>query len=254
MSKLQVAALISGEPRFSEEFDHFIKHLTGYAKITWFFFLWKTPNSTSIHSNQFVAPYWQNVDYDRSYKMIRDNLPNNHDIGSIKIEDPQNYALNFDVRNRAPCCHRPENVWSMWQSWYHGYKLIEDSKKKFDLVLRVRGDISLSEPLNLSKIKTMIDKKPNRVIVPNNNWHGYSRSICDNMAISRMKTMNIYCSLKNSIAQFQEEGVIYHPETCLAEHLFRNNLEVVRHTFDIGLRHLGLPENPYGIKYGRWNQ
>jgi hypothetical protein len=48
MSKLQVAALISGEPRFSEELDHFIKHLTGYASITWFFFLWKTPKNDSI--------------------------------------------------------------------------------------------------------------------------------------------------------------------------------------------------------------
>jgi hypothetical protein len=249
---VNVAAMITGEPRFCEELDLFISNLIGHATITWFFFLWKVPITGNIYHKGLIAPYWQNVDYDKAYDKIRTNLTNRriHQIGALEIVDPEPYELDFNPRNVTNCCARPANVWGMWQAWHHGYKQIESSGKQFDLVLRIRGDISLSEPLNLKKIKRLIDDQPNRLIVPNNRWHGYSRWICDNMAISSMQNMAIYCDVIKSIPSFQEEGFIFHAETCLAEHLHRNGIEVVRHNFDIGIRHL---DNGAGAgKHGRW--
>lgn len=248
---VNVAAMITGEPRFCEELDLFVSNLVGYATITWFFFLWRIPRTGNVYHSGLVAPFWANVNYDDAFNKIRTNFKNKriHHIGALDIVDPEPYALPFKPRNVTNCCPKPENVWGMWQAWYHGYKQIENSGTQFDLVLRIRGDISISQPLNLRKIKRITDEDPKKLILPNNRWHGYSRWICDNMAIGTMETIKTYCDVHKSIPALQEEGFIYHPETCLAEHLFRNNIELVRYPFDIDIRHLA----PGGAgRHGRW--
>ncbi|NDG31474.1 hypothetical protein EB118_15575, partial [bacterium] len=115
--KLNIAILIAGEPRFGPEVNRTINHLQGYSCITWFFFLWDIPKTSNVQHNGLVAPYWQNVTYERALAKIRTNIgpKRSNKIGAIKIEKPESYALNFPIKNRAHCCLNEANVWSMWQ-------------------------------------------------------------------------------------------------------------------------------------------
>lgn len=252
MKPLRVAAIIAGEPRFSEEFDHFIRHLQGFHYIDWYFFLWSKSRTSNPYHSGLIGPSWLDLTKVKAYELFSKLLVSEgHNIGDIVVANPLAYQLNFEPLHVSHCTPNPANVWSMWQSWYNGFKLLERSRRDYDLVIRTRGDISLSEPLCLQRIHTLIEEDASRVIVPNNRWYGYSRWICDSMAISSYANMQQYCSVIDSIPQFQSEGFIFHPETCLAEHLFRSRLTVVRHDFDIDIRHLA-GDNGLTISYGRW--
>ena len=224
--KLNIAILIAGEPRFGPEVNRTVSNLLGYTTITWFFFLWDVPNTTNANRD-LIAPYWKNVTYENAWAKIKANIGNKraNKIGALKIEKPDAYRLHFPIKNRAGCCFNEYNVWSMWQSWYHGFQLVSDYGQKFDLVLRLRGDCALVNELDLRDLKKIIDENPKKLFVPKNEWFGFTRRINDWMAISSMENIATYCRVKETVPTLQSEGIVYHPENTLAEHLFRNDID-----------------------------
>jgi len=247
--KLNIAILIAGEPRFGPEVNRTIANLEGYATITWFFFLWDIPKTTNVQHHGLVAPYWQNVTYERAIEKIESNIGNEHSkIGTLKIANPADYALNFPIKNRANCCFNEHNTWGQWQGWYHGYKLIEDYGQKFDLVLKLRGDSALITKVDLIELKKSIDESPNKLFVPSNEWFGFTRRINDWMAISSMENIGVYCRVKESVPILQSEDIVFHPENTLAEHLFRNNIDYYDKKFEANLKH----RVSWTIDFGDW--
>jgi len=247
--KLNIAILIAGEPRFGPEVQRTIANLEGYATITWFFFLWDVPKSANLYNHQLIPPYWLNITYEKAVEKIKSNVGNKRSkIGTLKIANPADYALDFPIKNRAHCCFNEYNVWSMWQSWYHGYKLIEDYGQKFDLVLRLRGDCAIIDKVNLIELKKSIDETPSKLFVPNNEWFGFTRRINDWTAISSMENIGVYCRVKESVPILQTEGVVFHPENTLAEHLFRNNIDYYDQKFEADLKH----RTNWVIDFGTW--
>lgn len=249
-NKLKIAILIAGEPRFGPEVNKTVDNLDGYANITWFFFLWEIPKTSNVQHHSLVAPYWQNITYQKALDKIRSNIgPKKYNkIGALKIVKPEPYKLNFAVKNRANCCLNEANVWSMWQSWYYGYELLANHGEEYDLVLRLRGDCFPIQKLDLLELKDIIDKNPKKLFVPSNEWFGFTRRINDWMAISSMKNIETYCRVKESVPILQNEGVVYHPENTLAEHLYRNGIDYHDKKFEAELKH----RKSWTIDYGNW--
>ena len=250
---MKVAALISGEPRFCEEFDHFLLNLSGYTKIDWFILLWENNKDGHYNGLKLVAPYWEEIERESAFYKIQNNLPEFNNLVKLSIIDKEQFRLNFEVKNKAGETHAPSS-WFMFKGLQEVNKIQETYPETYDLVIRARPDISLDKSLDLTNIKHILDSNPRSIVVPNNHWNGYSKKINDMMAIANPEVMKIYCQTVDTLVSLQEEGNIYHPETMLAEHLARSGVNVIKGDFGNGLRHLGA-NNDQGIyqsKFGRW--
>jgi hypothetical protein len=121
---------------------------------------------------------------------------------------------------------RPEtNIKNMWSMYYHNkkcYEMIEKSQKKYDYIIKFRGDISY-ENFN---IPTGIDS----IYIPKSNDFG---GINDQIAIGNNENMKWYCSLIDYIDFYSQKELILHPETLLNCHL--RDLSIKRFDFDYKL-------------------
>jgi hypothetical protein len=250
---MKIAVLISGEPRFCEEFDQQLSQYTDYDTIDWYFFLWQ--NNTAPHHTgiEVVSPFWQTIDEVSARQKLETNLPANNRLAKISVVDKDDYKINFEPKNKSSETNA-ENTWLKFNGFYRVNQLLKSSTKNYDLVVMTRPDICLENKLSFKYIKHELDRSPDLVMTPNNWAHGYGRKICDNFAISKPNIMDVYCNLINYIPEFQKEGFIFHPETMLAEHLFRNNIEIVKGEFSMQLRNLGKrdPVKHYISNFGRW--
>lgn len=252
---MRIAAYISGEPRFCEEFDLFLASIPCDVSVDWYFWIWR--ENQDAHYNlklaQLVSPFWYNLEYQATYDKIFNNLPRNHKIANITLVDRQDYDLNFEILNKAKETHA-QNVWLMFQGTYHVNQLRRVLSTDYDLIIKTRPDISLDRVLDLQSIIKLLDQNPHSVIVPENHWYGYGKQINDWMAIARPEIMDTYCELGNILKTLLSDGRLYHPETLLAEHLSQRNINAIRGNFSVGLRHLGHIDDSgiYVPKFGRW--
>jgi hypothetical protein len=102
--------------------------------------------------------------------------------------------------------------------------------------------------VNLIELKKSIDETPSKLFVPNNEWFGFTRRINDWTAISSMENIGVYCRVKESVPILQTEGVVFHPENTLAEHLFRNDIDYYDQKFEADLKH----RTSWVIDFGTW--
>lgn len=240
---MRVAVLISGEPRFSQEFDLFLENLQGYDEIDWYFYLWH--NATYAHEKNLMPPSWFNIDRDTAYNKLKSNLPANHNIAYLELAD-QNQQQFPEVTSRLGWGVRQDNVWRMWYSW-----LQVDSKcsDNYDVVIKARPDIALMQPVNLKELNL----QPNELILPNNFGGVYNnKHICDLMAISSRQNIKIYNNIINHVAEYYNEGYNFHPETMLSRHLDVHNIVYPKGKFDVQYRYFGKNGDDYNIQYGRW--
>lgn len=247
---MKVAALISGEPRFCEEFDLFLERLTGYDQIDWYFYLWRENFEHPFYKFDLIAPKWRTVEYAWAINKIQSNLPNNHKIAKLVLADQKEFN-NPEIHNNLAYQANVYNVWKMYQSIKESDLLRRD--QNYDLVIRTRPDVMLEQKIDLSNIADQLKSNTKRIIVPNNHWHG-SPAINDWVAISTPENMKIYSSVVDYINTYCKNNVKFHPETLLAHHLKKNDLEVVKGSFSVGLRKLGTttPGVSYHSKFGRW--
>ena len=252
---MNVAAMISGEPRFTKDFDVFLENLMGYNSLDWYFMLWK--QNTGEHwayKSRMIADCWREIDHENTLSKISQNLPGSNTVAGLEILDQDGYKLDREIKNKARETVA-ENCWLMYQ----GIKLVNNLRnrtaKPYDLVVRTRPDLSLSNKLDLNEIKQIVDSTPNTIVMPNNYWFGYGPFANDIMAIGKPEVMDVYCDVINTIPRLQEQNHLFHPETMLGKHLELANINVVRcPLFEVELRHYGTrdTEGNYVPDFGRW--
>lgn len=240
---MKVAVLVSGEPRFSKEFDLFLENLTGYDEIDWYFYLWN--NATYSLKNKLMPPSWFGIDNDSAYNKLRANLPADHNIAYLGLAD-QNLQQFPIVTERLGWGVRQDNVWRMWYSWMQVDSKCPDD---YDIVIKARPDLALMQPVNLKELNL----KSNELLLPNNYGGVYNnKHICDLMAISSRANIKTYNNIINHVAQYYSEGYSFHPETMLSRHLDANGIVYPKAAFDVQYRYFGKDGDDYNIQYGRW--
>lgn len=244
---MRAAILLQGDPRFCSEFDLFLTNLHGYDEVDWFMYMWKdsppTANLLAGTGHQVVAPAWQHVDKDWALNKFKELLPKNHKIISLELAD-QNSVKTFPITENFAQETIQSNVWKMWYSQYMANQLkIQHEKENnftYDVVIRTRPDVSLSDKLDLQYVFEQLKLEGNTVIIPQNKRCGYGVYICDLFGISTSANMNVYSDLYNQALDHHSRGVIFHPETMLARHLEFNNLRYTTLGFNIEFRNHGI--------------
>jgi hypothetical protein len=243
---MKVAVILQGEPRFCEEFDLFLKNLTGYSTVDYFMYFWKNNESTASFigssGHQVVSPFWQNVDKEKALEKFKQLLPDNHRVIALELGDQSLVPIHEITENYAQETIQ-SNVWKMWYSQYQANQLRvkheQENNFKYDMVIRSRPDVAIIGELNAAFMKEHFDKDSSLVLMPRNKRCGYGVMMCDLFGFSTSDNMTIYTDIYNQALDHHSKGIKFHPETMLAKHLIINNLHYGCSTFDIEFRHLG---------------
>jgi hypothetical protein len=130
------------------------------------------------------------------------------------------------------------NQWKKCQTVGRLKKIFEEiHNTTFDVVIRLRPDIILHEPLDVDTLDLNTYNIPNH-----DNWFGYNDRIC----ISSSQNMDYYMIdfLDKIDYYFTHEKVIFHSETLLKHHLDKKNIPIHRPNFTIRF------ERESGTDYG----
>lgn len=234
---MKIAILISGEPRFGVNTDSQFTKFEN-CQVDWFFYLWKN-NPYGIDLG-YVSPKWNNYNDDWAINEIRNRLPIGNNLIAFKSGNQSDYLVPQGIEN---CPNKnSDRIWSMYNAIYQADLLRRDYEKNsspYDLVIRSRPDLDLNGKIDLLAIKQKLEEHSNRVFTPNTNQHGFEYKMNDMFAISSPKMMSIYCSAVIRLMEYhQTDNICFHPETLLAYHLHKNNIEITNFPFplDVSIR------------------
>ena len=255
---MRVAILISGDPRFCQEFDIFVEKLKGYDQVDWFFYIWKNSPETNNFSggtgHQVVSPFWQTATHDEAISRLKEYLPEKHIVAGFCLADQKSVIMHEILDNYAAETNQ-SNVWKMWYSQYRANQMRVEYEQglefKYDLIIRARPDLVVYEDLDLYVIKNKLDENPDVIVMPLNGHCGYDGVwVCDLLGIGTSETMTIYTDLYNQALDHHRKGVKFHPETMLGRHLEYNNLKYGKMFFNVDIRQSGdWKNNDTGVIY-----
>jgi len=241
---MKIAILLSGQPRFTGDFDCFLRNLKGYDHADWFCYMTnnndvaKEIKRGEISLGVQIPDSWRKFTVDWAIGKLQSNLPDNNHVRSFEISDSDSIK------------QFPESIAkSSYKSWYNIYKANQlrlDYQSRmgieYDMILRVRPDVSLRGLLDLRCLD--LELLAHSVILPSNSWGRHQQNdtlkMCDQFAIASSDIMNVYANLYHDlqicIDLLREHSVECHPETLLLKQLRRNCIYTVEGHFQIGLR------------------
>jgi len=230
---MKIAILISGEPRFTNFIDSLIENLQNVDQTDWFFYLWKeTPHNSERSVN--VPEGWHHIpNREWAINNIRHRLPKNQNIASLELGE-QHESPKTDVIHKQ--------FWSIYKSDLLRQEY-EKNNGNYDLVIRARSDILITDPIDLRDLRSQLDHNSKLIFLPEAPRHGYNEDkINDQFAISSPNNIKIYTDLVNHIShRIQCDNIALHQETQLVYHLLKNNLEL-KH--DIKIKHFNYQSVP----------
>lgn len=244
---MKVAITIAGLPRFTREFDDFLEKLKDYDQVDWFFYLWNRLD------DPFVPPNWPATDVDAIRAKIVSNLPANHNIAYLAVHEMPEYIVTRPL-NTTPWTSLP-GVWYM----YYGLKLVNEQREqyelhngKYDLVIRSRGDISVTHEISCRAAAHYLQQNPSSILMPADHRMGLQgRVVCEAFGIGTSEIMSIYARLFDRLFEYNDNGCMYHPETLTAHHLTVNNIHTPMTNFGFVFRNYNRPD--WVLDWGRWN-
>lgn len=252
---MRVAVLISGEPRFSQEFTEFVDQLPKDCSIDWFFWLWSQSPAGSYANTVFVAPAWQSITEPWARSKIESNIAGDqHQIASVIVENKSNWPPP-EIHHKAGETDIGR-CWGMYSSLYQCDLLRQqrehDQGFKYDLVIRTRPDLKLSQNLDLVKLLQQVNDSS--IVTPKDQIHGYlGHRINDMFAIGTSRSMQVYTDLANNIVKYCQQGLLFHPETMLSFHLKQQSIKNILGDFGVRLRVSGSDETGgYVSNFGCW--
>jgi hypothetical protein len=230
---MKIAILISGESRFNEVFDQFIKNLEGYTEIDWFFYLWE--NSTYGTDKGFVAPSWNNLTEEKAYNKIRSNLPGDHNIARIVIDNPTGITFPEITGPKAWIgADGPHRIFTQFLGIYKVDQLRQQYPKDYDIVIRTRPDVGFLNTVNLKDVKRILDEQHKTIVVPCNHpdW-GTRQLLNDNIIMALPEVMSVYTNVYNMAKSYDNTGISggWGCETTILHHLKLNNIGFTHNNF-----------------------
>lgn len=243
---MRVAIQIAGLPRFSKELNHFIQVIRGYDQIDWFFYLWND------FKDPFVAPEWMTTDVEWMRSKIESNLPDKHKIAYFGFHDMPQYNVTRPL-NITPWTN-PPNVWYMQL----GHKLVSEKREEYekqhgeyDVVVRTRNDFSIKPGMNFEVVKYFLNQNPNMVLIPADNRLGLmGRGVSEAFIVGSGKNISTICRLYDKLFEYNDQGVLYHPETLTAHHMTVNHISTPMTDFYFLWRQFKHPDGK--IDHGGW--
>ena len=245
---MKTAILISGQPRFTREFDDFLDHLKNYDELDFFFYIWKAK-----HDDHKLIPRSWPVDKESVRDKIINTLPANCNLVALEVNDPPEYVIPSTIQ-RNPWTN-PFNVWNNYYALKQVNMLKEQSGVDYDVVIRARGDIGLATPIDLRSVNTYLKSNPNTIISPDNLRNGLGVSLNDCLAIGTSDAMSIYANAVDKFESYHVRGVPYHAETLLAHHLNVNGISYPLTGIQQIKNEYQTPKcipNPDTVDYGQW--
>ena len=228
---MKIAALISGLPRFTQDFDHAIQQLLSYDQIDWYFYLWNKDNTYDSR----ITPNWPANDPNEVYRKIKSHLPANNQVASLQIVEMPTFdsSKNYNFIPTAT----PQGVWTM----HYGLKQVNlqriQSNINYDLVIRTRPDVSINKVIFLNLAKQYLESNPKSIIMPDNGRYGFENHWAnDQFAIALPDIMDIYTNAFDYLEQYASEGLPMSGELLLAFHLARNQISIPPSNFESIIR------------------
>lgn len=248
---MKIAATISGQPRFTKEFDLFLENLTDYDQVDWFVYLWN-----NFEEVERVPPFMNNPDNWNEATIrtrFEENLPPGHRVVYFGIHEAQPYTVTRPL-NTTPWTYLP-GVWLM----HLGLKLVTEIREqyeqehgKYDVVIRARPELTVDRPLSLRSIDAILKQNPNVLITSANHRLGLlGRGVSEALFISNSDTMSVTCKMFDKLFEYNDLGVPYHPETLTSYHLSVNGIDTPMTDFNISFRAIKMPDG--SPDWGRWN-
>lgn len=246
---MKVALLLSGNPRFSIDFDSQLENLRG-SQIDLYIILWRRPEGVDPK----LSRNWCNLtDGQEIIEKIGHHIPANYNIKHAEVVtedqfDPLPY--NYDAYNSTPL-----NVWQQYNILkYCDSKRIQSGN--YDLVIRSRTDLGLSEPIDLPLAYSTLQKHPKCIFIPNNQRYGYTidfgyfqTGFNDQFAVGLSDTMTLYTHAVDHFDELYRDGVKYNPEFLVQTHLYRNGVSWPPTSWEI----VRDPAHYVPIEHGKWS-
>jgi hypothetical protein len=246
---MKTAILINGQSRFTREFDDFLDNLKNYDELDFFFYIW-----TAKHDESMLIPRSWPLDKESVRNKIINTLPENCNLIALEVTDPPEYTILKNIQT---------NPWTNMVHVYNNYyslkqvnMLREQHDMNYDLVIRARGDVGITTPIDLRAVHTYLMSNPKMILSPDNLRNGLGCSLNDCMAIGTSDTMSIYCNGIDKFETYHAQGVPYHAETLLAHHLNVNRISYpltgihqIKNEYQTP-RSLSHPDS---VDYGRWS-
>jgi hypothetical protein len=241
---MRSALLISGNPRFTENFDLQLQNLQN-SDIDWYITLWRRGESQDNRTSK----NWVDVETaEHARSLIEPHLPSNHVIKHIDLLDPAQYnemPREYDTR------YIP--VIFLWQQFI-SLKICDHARRnlgiQYDLVIRSRPDLGLDRPIFLDLAKQWLLSNPNTVITPDNQRHGITPFFCDQFAIGLPNIMEKYCDAIDLFDDMYLNGVDYNPERLMQSVLQLHKISYPVCNFNI------VRDERYWVitPHGRWGE
>jgi hypothetical protein len=245
---MKTAILISGQPRFTREFDEFLAHLKNYDELDFFFYIW-----TANHNDHKLIPRSWPVDKESVRNKIVNTLPANCNVMAVEVNNPPAYSVPKTIQTNP--WTNPFNVWNNYYALKQVNLLREQSGVDYDLVIRARGDIGLITPVDLTAVYNYLVSAANTIISPDNLRNGIGCSLNDCLAIGTSDTMSVYANAIDKFESYHAQGVPYHAETLLAHHLSANRISYPLTGIQQIKNEYQTPKcipNPDMVDYGSW--
>jgi hypothetical protein len=241
---MRIAILLSGQPRFTEDLQLFLNNLKGYDQADWFVYLTNKNYEPQKSVSIVMHDTW--VDYDPCWakSIIKKNLPPNNFLKKFEISDANTQVWPQCNRSDHPGVHSPpEQYFKMFYNIFKTNQLRTsyeiENNFKYDIVIRTRSDVGLLHEVDVRNNVPI----SNTIIMPGNQWYG-EPPCNDQFAIGNSDSMTMYSNIVNHLKEYNDCGVVFHPETLLAHHLQNaNGAELKRGSFEITLRTLPLDNN-----------
>lgn len=237
---MRVAIILSGQPRFSKETTDFISKLPKNCIFDWYVYLWKTNQNYLDKGLDIIGSNWQQIDYVQAEKIIKNNLPENHNLLGFELGYPSDFQIP-NVLHKAP----ETNVFTTWSMYASQYKcdlmrrnIEKNYNFEYDLVIRYRPDMSFDIELNLEYFRNQLNNK--KIVTPNIYIWGYEGFQTNDMfAIGTSKVMKTYFNLIHYMFAYNSNKVLWHPETMLAYHLHYHEIQNMQEDLPIIFRRFG---------------
>lgn len=246
--------MLSGLPRFTREFDDFLNSLSNYDQLDWYFLFWNATYNDDVR----IPPNWP-VDPSAAREKVKNFLPDKSNIIHYEVTTPPQFDSSKSY-NLTPWSIA-KHIWTMYYGIYavnSVRRAHETTAKPYDLVIRTRPDIGITEKLDLAHLHDQLKQSPNTVLMPNNHRHGMTGNpVNDLFGIALPDTMNIYAQTFEYIDAYNQAGLPFHGETVLSHHLKVNNINIPHPGFHSVMRLYTNHGGPYvgdtSVEYGRWN-
>ena len=159
---MRTALLLTGNPRFSVDFESQLHNLQN-SDIEIFIAFWRRPEGVDPK----ISPNWCNLkDGSDVYKRLVPHLPKNYRITVCEVLNDTDIE---SIRNEyQPHNSTPINVWQQYKLLQYAHQSVKQLGH-FDLVIRSRTDLGLSEAIDLKLAHECLGRQPNTIYIPNKN-------------------------------------------------------------------------------------